>query len=35
MASVKNTKLVQEVFNDCLPGVEGDEFEKRYTLKSD
>ena len=34
MVSVRNTKLIEEVFNDHHPGAEGDEFEKTYTLKS-
>ena len=31
MVSVRNTKLIEEVFNDHHPGAE---FEKTYTLKS-
>ena len=34
MVSVRNMKLIEEVFNDHHPGAEGDEFEKTYTLKS-
>ena len=34
MVSVRNTKLIEEVFNDHHPGAEGDEFEITYTLKS-
>ena len=34
MVSVKNTKLLEEVFNNHYPDVEGDKFKKGYTLKS-
>ena len=34
MVSVRNTKLLDKVFNDHHPGTESDEFAKGYILKS-